>query len=99
MAGAWKAVLSGDGCWALVYDGQGRNLAEVHRPKLSTGPLGRSLCFAQVVALMRAAPELCALLQESVAPGGVGPHEFSRPGGYRDRVLALLGRLALPADA
>jgi len=98
-AGAWKAVLSSDGCWALVYDAQGRNLAEVHRPKLSTGPLGRSLCFAQVVALMRAAPELCALLQESVAPDGIGPHEFSRPGGYRDRVLAVLDRLALPADA
>ncbi|MDN4592088.1 hypothetical protein DBA29_26770 [Xenophilus aerolatus] len=98
MVGAWKAVLSGDGCWALVYDAQGRNLAEVHRPKLSTGPLGRSLCFAQVVALMRAAPDLSKLLQESIAPSGIGPHEFSRPGGYRDRVLALLDQLAFPAD-
>ena len=90
--------MSDDGRWALIYDAHARNLAEVHRPAVATGPLGRSLCFAQVVTLMRAAPELHALLQESVEAAGIGPHAFSRPGGYRERVLALLAQLSLPAE-
>jgi len=74
----------------LVHDAQGRNLAEVHRPAIATGPDGRTLTFEQIVRLMSAAPDLVALLEESVAPGGIGEHAFSRPGGYRDRARALL---------
>lgn len=33
---------------------------------------------------------MLALLREAAAPGGVGPHEFSRPGGWRERALAAI---------
>lgn len=86
----WVCTLSADRRWALISDAQGRNIAELHRPPLSTGPLGRSLTFEQTAQLMAAAPELLELLRETVAPGGIGSHEFTRPGGYRERALALL---------
>ncbi|WP_298700191.1 hypothetical protein [uncultured Variovorax sp.] len=91
--GPWRFALSADRRWALVCDADGRNLAEVHRPALGTGPIGRPLTFEQVVRLMGAAPDLLALLQETMAPGGIGPHEFSRRGGYRDRAHAVLAML------
>lgn len=94
--GHWTYAVSPDRRWALVCDDAGRNLAEVHRPAVAVGPEGRLLTFEALVRLMCAAPELLALLEETVAPGGIGPHEFSRPGGYRDRALATLastGRL------
>lgn len=87
---AWRWMLSPDHRWALVHDAQGRNLAEVHRPALATEPDGRFLTFAQVVRLMSAAPELLALVEETVASGGIDAHAFARTGGYRDRALALL---------
>ena len=34
--------------------------------------------------------QLRAILREAVAPGGIGEHEFSRPGGWRARALQLL---------
>jgi hypothetical protein len=36
---------------------------------------------------------LADLVREAAVPGGVGPHEFSRPGGWRERAVALLERL------
>ena len=36
--------------------------------------------------------EALDMLAEVTAPGGIGPHEFSRPGGYRERVIALLAK-------
>lgn len=92
-AGPWRYALSADRRWALVYDAAGRNLAEVHRPALATGPNGRQLTFDNVVRLMSVAPDLLALLQETVAPGGIGPHEYSRPGGYRERAQAVIALL------
>lgn len=88
--GPWSYAISPDRRWALVCDAAGRNLAEVHRPAVAIGPDGRLLTFEQVVRLMCAAPELLALLEASVMPGGIGPHEFGRPGGYRERALAAL---------
>lgn len=35
---------------------------------------------------------LLALVREAAAPGGIGPHEFSRPGGWRERALAAIAR-------
>lgn len=35
---------------------------------------------------------LADLVREAAVPGGIGPHEFSRPGGWRDRAVALLER-------
>lgn len=37
--------------------------------------------------------ELLSLVQEAAVPGGVGPYEFSRPGGWLDRAKAVLGKL------
>lgn len=36
--------------------------------------------------------EALDMLAEAAAPGGIGPHEFSRPGGYRARVIAILAK-------
>jgi len=39
------------------------------------------------------AGELAGLLRQAAAPGGIGQHEFSRPGGWRERALATLAML------
>lgn len=87
---AWCCALSPDGRWALVHDAQGRNLAEIHRPAVATGPDGRERTFAQVVRLMSAAPDLMTLVEEFAASGGTDGHAFYGPGGYKDLALALL---------
>lgn len=85
----WRYALSADRRWALLVDGQGRNLAEVHRPVLAAGPEGRLLTFEQVVRLMCGAPQLRALLQEGVEAGEAG----GAPAGWLERARALLAEL------
>lgn len=36
--------------------------------------------------------QLLELVREISVPGGIGPHEFSRPGGYRARCIAAIAR-------
>lgn len=37
------------------------------------------------------------LLREATAPGGIGEHEFTRPGGWRERALKVLKPIPSPA--
>ncbi|VTY23869.1 Uncharacterised protein [Xylophilus ampelinus] len=59
---SWRYALSADRQWALVCDAEGRNLAEIHRPAVTTGPFGRTRTFEEVVGLMAAGPDLVDLL-------------------------------------
>jgi len=89
----WRYALSVDRHWALVFDAQGRNLGEVHRPALAAGPDGRLLTFEQVVRLMCAAPRMRTLLQEIVAAGGADVPASRAQDGCLARARALLAEL------
>ncbi|MFS2053485.1 hypothetical protein [Variovorax sp.] len=89
----WRYALSVDRRWALVFDAQGRNLGEVHRPALAAGPDGRLLTFEQVVRLMCAAPRMRTLLQEIVASGGADVPASRAQDGCLARARALLAEL------
>lgn len=52
---------------------------------------------AQAAAELAAVPAMLALLSCATAPGGIGAHEFSRPGGWREQALRTMG-LACPTE-
>jgi hypothetical protein len=70
---SWQHAMSPDRRWALICDAEGRNLAEIHRPALTTGPEGRTRTFEEVVRLMAAAPELLAVLDRIASSRGLDP--------------------------
>lgn len=41
---------------------------------------------------LAAASDMLALVQEAACPGGIGQHEFSRPGGWLDRAHAAIAK-------
>lgn len=47
---------------------------------------------ADYEALAAERDALLALVREASAPGGIGPHEFYRPGGWRERALAAIAK-------
>ena len=51
-----------------------------------------------VFSLREQLDEALDMLAEAAAPGGIGPHEFSRPGGYRERVIAILAKHGRKTD-
>lgn len=60
-----------------IVDAHGRIVAEhIHDPADA--------------ALLVQSPRLYALVLEATAPGGLGPGEYERPGGWRDRALAAI---------
>lgn len=91
---AWHAALSADHGWALLIDAQGRNIAEVHRPAVAAGPLGRALTFAQAVQLMAAAPELLALVRAMAAVEADGTGQLAIPALWREQAQRLLAACA-----
>lgn len=44
----------------------------------------------RIARLLNTEADILALLLQVSAPGGIGPHEFTRPGGFRERVLAAI---------
>lgn len=51
----------------------------------------RAARSAQIISrIAQERDELADLLREAIAPGGIGPREFSRPGGWRERAMQLL---------
>lgn len=90
----WHAAVSADRGWALLIDAQGRNIAEVHRPAVAAGPLGRTLTFAQAVQLMAAAPELLGLVHAMTAVEADGTGQFVFPAGWREQAQRLLAACA-----
>ncbi|MTJ93894.1 MAG: hypothetical protein F8N36_13705 [Desulfovibrio sp.] len=43
--------------------------------------------------LIQNAPALLALVRQVAVPGGIGPHEFTRPGGWLERATLALAKI------
>lgn len=86
------ARVTGDGyptgCgWSPDSEGRARRLAAAWNASMGV-PL--SVLEAGGAGAFEA---LLGLVREASAPGGIGEHEFSRPGGWRERALKVLGGL------
>jgi hypothetical protein len=62
-------------CWGLDEDGNGDEPSETAEAN---------------AALIAAAPDLLELVRLAACPLGIGSHEFTRPGGWRERAQAAI---------
>jgi hypothetical protein len=85
--------LSCAGFFTVVFtDPYGTEVAEAYG-FVEGAPVGRRTIPSVQPCPNQAHLDLQALIREAAVPGGVGPHEFSRPGGWLERAKAVLARI------
>lgn len=85
--------LSSAGLFTVVFaDPYGTEVSEAYG-FVEGAPVGRRTIPSSSPDTNRTLLDLSALVREAAVPGGIGPHEFSRPGGWLERAKAVLARI------